>query len=149
MTCGLALYGVTARIRVALLVALVVFLGCSRTHEASLRALATDVCDGVRPLVISIGRDDQYALNAIRMDSATLLRALENVLPPTPARDRLVMVSLSPSRASELNWIVRAVRQHGGEAYAFDSACTTPRLGNVAPLFERYGAVTTTPNKQP
>ncbi len=102
---------------------------CTLGHPDSerLKTGAATVCHAQHPLVLSFGEARAYDLNGNHMDSARLVQALRTILPPTPPPGRLIIVRLDAARARELRWIVPAIRELGGDAYAYDNACAAPR----------------------
>ncbi len=108
--------------------ATVVVQGCSpaASPRVQLRTGAAEVCTTRPGLVLSARADGRYALDFSVYDSAQLVTALGNVVPPRP--DRVVMVRVDTDRAKALRWIVPAIERNGGTAYQFDQACMYPTL---------------------
>lgn len=101
--------------------------GCAHNESATtlLRTGAAFVCHAPS-LLLSSRPDGGFALNAGVLDSAQLVAALRNILPPRP--EKLVMVSLDATRQSSARWIISAIESNGGSAYLPDSACLKPSV---------------------
>ncbi len=110
----------------AILLAAIIAQGCSTDHSqpAQLRDHAAAVCFGDPAAVVSVRADGRYALDFGVFDSAQLVRALNELLPPRP--DKVVMVRTGSGRDGALRWIIPAIARAGGAAYQFDEACLHP-----------------------
>ena len=116
-----------------LLVCVVAGFACSvnDSSAATLRDDAAAVCNPNRHLLVSSSEAGRFMFNHAVVDSAQLLTALRNILPPRP--EKVVMVHLSNDRSAQVAWIVPAINAAGGEAYKPDSACLPSASG--PPLF--------------
>lgn len=111
---------------VLIVIAAVLAQGCSTEHSqpAPLRDHAAAVCKGSPGLVVSVRADGRYGLNSGVLDSAQLVQALHDLVPPRP--DKLVMVRADAGPEAALRWVVPAIAHAGGTAYEFDQACLHP-----------------------
>jgi hypothetical protein len=111
-------------VRSALVFSLVGLMAGGASREAKpslLRTGAAYVCGPGPTFLVSARADGRYAFGKAVFDSAHLVGALHNVLPPLP--NKTIMVSADSARSGELPWIVAAIRREGGAAYAVDSTC--------------------------
>lgn len=108
-----------------LLVAGAMAAACSveRAQATTLKTGAAMVCHG-RSMMISSLPDGRFRFGGAAMDSAQLVAAFRNVLPPRD--EKLVMVRLDSRREAALGWIVAAIEANGGAGYEMDEACLGP-----------------------
>ena len=99
------------------LTAIIVFqLSCDTAVHETVVDDVSRACAALDPLVISVG-PGRYAINTMQLDSARLLAAIPMLLGPRPSN--AILLRVDSAQASQVDWIVHAVRRSGGEAYRF------------------------------